>query len=719
MILNRSRFLHIVPLDADRRLAVHAISHLRLTIDAEIDGILDYFSRPRRMPDEMAPLVEQLGLPLDTVLNTVAALMDRGLITDRSPEEELQDIADALSPTHGRDPDALLEQFRRARQEGAHPSWATGEALGVDALKGEGRRLDLLLFGECDIQMETDFLRREGARRGLDLRIATGFADDVSLAAERSHDAIIIGALRARRTVVMGTAEEIGGDPSWLYVMEARNLLEQLRAVTSKPILLDGLAEPTVEPLGMADRGVLSHRNRFRRTNLALAELVEGFDDVHLIDTAAALGARGLERFVDDGLMSFTHFGSPGWLLQRPDSEREAVFNVFPDLSPLADTLDGDPYGREAVMARAHVDRLITLTGHDRKKCVIVDLDGTLWPGVIAETGAPFAWTPEISGQYSFAGFWFGIHEALKTLKSRGVVLACVSKNDEHVVRELWTYPDHYPKDRLLTLDDFVTTRINWGDKAANISSIAEELGFKTDAFLFIDDNPVERERVRERLPEVETWGENLFEVRRRLLSDPRLQLPRITAEASGRTDLVKAQLKRTEARATFVNETDFLSALGVETEIERVSDGPKMERIAELFQRTTQFNTTGVKPSVGDLVRLAAEGGGIYAASVRDRFGDHGLSGAAIVSSDGEILGFAMSCRVIGLKVEPTLIDRIAEDFRQRVPELRARIIPTDRNAPARNLYRDTGFDAQADGWWSRPLSVAAEGLAHAAAVG
>ena len=719
MILNRSRFLHIVPLDSDRRLAVHAISHLRLTIDAEIDGILDYFSRPRQMPEDMAPLVESLGLPLDTVLNTVAALMDRGLITDRSPEEELQDIADALSPTHGRDPDALLEQFRRVRQEGAHPSWATGEALGVAALKGDGRRLDLLLFGECDIQMETDFLRREGARRGLDLRIATGFADDVSLAAERAHDAIIIGALRARRTVVMGTAEEIGGDPSWLYVMEARNLIEQLRAVTSKPILLDGLAEPTVEPLGMADRGVLSHRNRFRRTNLALAELVEGFDDVHLIDTAAALGAQGLNNFVDDGLMSFTHFGSPGWLLQRPDSEREAVFNVFPDLAPLADALDGDPYGREAVMARTHVDRLITLTGHDRKKCVIVDLDGTLWPGVIAETGAPFAWTPEISGQYSFAGFWFGIHEALKTLKSRGVVLACVSKNDEHVVRELWTYPDHYPKDRLLTLDDFVTTRINWGDKAANIASIAEELGFKTDAFLFIDDNPVERERVRERLPEVETWGENLFEVRRRLLSDPRLQLPRITAEAAGRTDLVKAQLKRTEARATFVNETDFLSALGVETNVERVSDGPKMERIAELFQRTTQFNTTGVKPSFGDLVRLASEGGGVYAASVRDRFGDHGLSGAAIVSADGVIVGFAMSCRVIGLKVEPTLMDQIAEDFREKVSELRAQIIPTDRNAPARNLYRDTGFEALEDGWWSRSLSFAAGGLAHVAAVG
>ena len=117
--------------------------------------------------------------------------------------------------------------------------------------------------------------------------------------------------------------------------------------------------------------------------------------------------------------------------------------------------------------------------------------------------------------------------------------------------------------------------------------------------------------------------------------------------------------------------------------------------------------------------MRLASEGGGVYAASVRDRFGDHGLSGAAIVSAEGVILGFAMSCRVIGLKVEPTLMDQIAEDFREKVSELRAQIIPTDRNAPARNLYRDTGFEALEDGWWSRSLSFAAGGLAHVAAVG
>ncbi len=706
MILSRSRFVHLLPLGESRFLAIHAVSHLRLTIDGDIARILDYFGRPRTMPEDMAPLVEALGYPQDLVLNTVANLMDRGLITERSPEEELSDIATELSATHGRDPDDLLQRYRRSRSEGALPAWAAGEALGVSALKGGAQRLDILLLGECDIQMEADFLRKEGERRGLDLRIAAGFVDDVSLAAERPHDAIIIGALRARRAVILGTPEETGGDPSWMYVMEARNVLAALRGVTDRPILLDNLPEPTVQPLGMADRGPHSHRNRFRRTNLALAELAEGFEDVHVVDTAATLNAAGSERFVDDGLVGFTHFGSPGWMLQRPEAERAAVFGQFPDLTQLAAPLNDDPYGREALMARAHVDALFTLTGRDRKKCVILDLDGTLWPGVIAETGAPFAWAPEISGQYSYIGLWFGLHEALKTLKSRGVVLACVSKNDDAVVRNLWTYPDHYPKDRLLTLDDFVTTRINWGDKSENITSIAEELGFKLDAFLFIDDNPVERERVRERLPAVEVWGENLFELRRRLLTDPRLQLPRVTAEAAGRTDLVKAQLRRTEARATYVDEGDFLKALNVQSRIERLTDPARLERVVELFQRTTQFNTTGRTYSVGELSRLDPSRGGVFALHVSDRYGDHGLSGAAVLE-EGVITGFAMSCRVIGLKVERDLLAAVAAQAATTGAVLRGQILPTDRNTPVRNLFREAGFEAEDDGWWRLRLDT------------
>jgi FkbH-like protein len=458
--------------------------------------------------------------------------------------------------------------------------------------------------------------------------------------------------------------------------------------------------------MGLAERGIGGHRTRFRLTNVALAELANSLPGVYVVDVAAALAAVGSERMLDDGQVGFTHFGSPGWMLQRPESEKAAVHGIFPDTAPLAHMLDGDPYGREALMAARHIDALVTVTGSGRKKCVILDLDGTLWPGVLAETGSPFAWTPEISGAFSFIGLYFGLHEALLALRRRGVVLACVSKNDEATVRELWKYPDHYPVQRLLTPDDFVTWRINWNDKVGNIREIAAELGFALDAFLFIDDNPVERDRVRQRLPEVEVWGEDPFGLRRRLLSDPRLQLPVITEEAAARSTLVKAQIERQHLRAETLDDARYIESLNIQCRIECLTPtSARLERVEELFQRTTQFNTTGRRFSATELAALAANPEPcVFALDVSDRFGHHGLVGAAVVAG-GEIQGLVISCRVLGMGIEHTFLRHVLDAMRSMTkgmsPSLRGQIIPTARNIPVRNLYRDNGFNEGEGGVW------------------
>jgi len=475
-----------------------------------------------------------------------------------------------------------------------------------------------------------------------------------------------------------------------------------LREMTSAPILIDNLPEPTVQPMGLAERGIKGHRTRFRLTNVALAELASALPGVYVVDVAAALAVLGSERMLDDGQVGFTHFGSPGWLLQRPESEKAAVHGIFPDLAPLAQMLGGDPYGREAAMADKHIDALVTVAGIGRKKCVILDLDGTLWPGVLAETGSPFAWTPEISGAFSYIGLYFGLHEALLSLKKRGIVLACVSKNDEASVRELWKYPDHYPAQRLLTPDDFVTWRVNWDDKVGNIRSIAEQLGFALDSFLFIDDNPVERDRVRARLPEVEVWGEDLFGLRRRLLNDPRLQLPVITAEAAARSTLVKAQIERQQLRAETTDEARYLESLQIQCRMECLTAAsPRLQRVEELFQRTTQFNTTGRKFSASELAALAEHPHArLFALDVSDRFGHHGLVGAAIIA-DAEILGLVISCRALGMGVEHTFLRHILDTVRGDAVTICGRIMATPRNIPVRNLYRDNGFSESAAGLW------------------
>jgi len=697
MLIRRSTYVHLTPLGEDRVLIVHAISHLRLVVDAEVAGIVAWFETPREMPGDLAALRETLTIDADTLAGCLASLMERGVLTADDAQAEAAAVAQRLAELHGRDPGEALDRLRLQAGEGANPYWSVTAALGAHDLGGaRTHRWEVLLFGDCDLQMEADFLRREAAGRDVDLRVAASFPDDLRLAAEKPHQAILIGALRSRHLVAKGSAADHGGDPAAVYIAEACHVIEGLRAHSDAPILIDGLPEPTVQPLGLADRGPHAHRNRFRAVNAGLEALAAQFSGVYVVDMAAALAAEGLERMLDDGLVGFTHFGSPGWMLQRPASELAAVHDSFPDTAPLAAAVGPDLYRREAVAARAHMDLLAVVMGLGRKKCVIVDLDGTLWPGVLAETGAPFAWTPEVSGHNSYIGLYFGLHEALKALKARGILLACVSKNDEALVRELWTYPEHYPHDRLLTPDDFVTWRVNWEDKPSNIASIAEELGFALDAFVFVDDHPVERERVRQELPAVDVLGEDPFALRRILLTDPRFQALALTEEAAARTDLVKAQLGRERQRA--VSGEDFLASLEVVTTCSRPTDAATLARVAELFQRTTQFNTTGKTFSEAELARHA-EAGQVFTAHCRDRFGDYGLVAAAVVDG-AEICAFAMSCRVIGLKVEHQVLGFILDALADGHAEVLAEIVETARNGPVRHLYADNGFTLEGGAW-------------------
>jgi FkbH-like protein len=693
MSLRLSRFVHRLPLDDGRVLVVHAVSHLRLVIDREFAQVLDCFTAPQDL--------ETAGAAAEAL----AALVERGVLTDKSPEVELSDMAAELAVFHDRDPQEMVRRFRREAREGGEPYWAAGQALGLDDFAGHKARLDVLLFGDCDIQMESDFLRREAARRGIDLRVAATFPDDLRFAGERRHDVILIGALRARRLIAGALAADAQEPPFSAFINQARDMVEGLRTQTSAPILIDNLPEPTVQPLGFADRGLYGHRNRFRLANVSLAAMAEEYADVHVVDVAATLAAVGSERLLDDAHVDFTHFGSPGWLLQRPPGEMAAVHGLFPDLAPLAGAVGSDPYGREAVMAKAHVDALMVVTGLQRKKCVIVDLDGLLWPGVLAETGAPFAWDPDVSGPFSYVGLYFGLHEALLSLKRRGVLLACVSKNDEATVRALWTYADHYPRERLLTPADFVTWRVNWNDKVENILSIAAELGFALGDFLFLDDTPIERDRVRQRLPEVEVWGEDPFALRRRLLSDPRLQPARLTAESAARTQATQAQIARQHAHAASLDEAGFIASLNVQVRVERPAPGADLERVAELFRRTTQFNTTGARFAVAELEQLLSRpDADLFSLQVSDRFGDHGLAGAAVIC-EGEIVGLALSCRVLGLGVEHRFLQSIISALQGDHAMLTARIIETSRNIPVRHLYRDNGFVLGEDQIWRRAL--------------
>ena len=174
--------------------------------------------------------------------------------------------------------------------------------------------------------------------------------------------------------------------------------------------------------------------------------------------------------------------------------------------------------------------------------------------------------------------------------------------------------------------------------------------------------------------------------------------MPTITGESAKRTELVRAQLSRQDARAQSVSESDFIASLEIETRVAPLSSNDDLARVAELFARTTQFNTTGIKFSAGELAALLRDPANrLFVAHVKDRFSDHGLVGAA-VTKGGEIAGLVLSCRVLGMGVEHQFLQHITRALAPAA--LSARIIETPRNLPVRNLYRDNGFVLDGDVW-------------------
>lgn len=317
MRLRKSGFVHQIHVGRDSVLLVHAISQLRLKVDDELGKLMTYFAQWREFPAAFAEIAKFMPHDVQVLAGSIDALRQRGLLTDKDSDAELAEVVQKLSPTLGRDPTELLDRYRRELKEGTRDYWTVKASQGVQDVGSAKPRIDLILFGDCDVHMEADFLRREADKRGYDLRVAATSPDDYAFAAEHKHDAVLVGALYARHFI---TREPMpGGDPHEIYIAQAKNTLSKLREKTSAPILIDNLPVPTVQPLGIAERGRHGHRTRFRMANLALVDLAERLPDIYVVDIAATLAAEGSIPLLDDWQVGFTHLGSPGWMLQRPE----------------------------------------------------------------------------------------------------------------------------------------------------------------------------------------------------------------------------------------------------------------------------------------------------------------------------------------------------------------------------------------------------------------
>lgn len=339
-----------------------------------------------------------------------------------------------------------------------------------------------------------------------------------------------------------------------------------------------------------------------------------------------------------------------------------------------------------------------TISQSDQVKLVIVDLDDTLWRGVIAEEG--------LGNPMLTEGWPIAFVEALTYLKKRGVLLAIASKNDETRIRELWSWI----YGSRLELSDFASVKINWQPKTENIEAILKETNLLPRSAVFIDDNPVERANVAAAFPDMRVLGAEPYQFRRILLWAPETQVAYVTDESARRTEMIHAQVERENTRSR-LSRDDFLETLGVSVRLYCVVgiQDVRFARAFELINKSNQFNTTGRRWTQDECAAALAEGTGFWAFEVSDRFTSYGIVGVAIVRA-GCFEQFVMSCRVVGLGVEIAAIGAITETIAGPVT---ACFLKTDANHLCRDLFARCGFVAEGDAW-SLPQGAAVPRLVH-----
>jgi FkbH-like protein len=327
------------------------------------------------------------------------------------------------------------------------------------------------------------------------------------------------------------------------------------------------------------------------------------------------------------------------------------------------------------------------------RKVLCTDLDNTLWGGVLGEEG------PEgIATGTPFPGnCYLEYQRHLKQLSSRGILLAIVSKNNDADVREAFQIR---AADLGLTLDDFVATKISWNEKADSIRELAEELSLGLDSFVFVDDNPVECEAIRQQLPEVAIIAapiEEPWKLVDLLSAQPFFDAAVVTDDDVNRLNEYKAQAQRAELAGSVGNRDEFLASLEIVCTFLSALDAP-LARSVQLLAKTNQFNLTTRRHSAAEVEAFASyPGGQAIAIRVRDRFGDAGIVGLALARTEGDtcsIDSLLLSCRVIGRGIETALLAHLGENaIRAGAKRLVGEFIPTKKNAPCADFYVDHGF--------------------------
>lgn len=334
----------------------------------------------------------------------------------------------------------------------------------------------------------------------------------------------------------------------------------------------------------------------------------------------------------------------------------------------------------------------------ESRKLVVVDLDDTLWGGIVGDAG----WQNlKLGGHDPLGEAYVDFQTALKSLTNRGILLGIVSKNTESVALEAI---ENHPA-MVLKRDDFAHVKINWDDKAKNVAELAADLNLGLQSVVFIDDNPVERARVRDALPEVlvPEWPQDKTLYKSALLALNCFNQPVLTSEDARRGQMYRDEERREQLKTEVGSIDDWLKSLGMEVTVEPLQPA-NLARAAQLLNKTNQMNLSTRRMTEAELQQWAAQPGHqLWTVNVSDKFGDSGLTGIISVSEHASVIhieDFILSCRVMGRKVEEAMV-HVATQFAtsRGASRIEARYLKTAKNQPCYDFWKKSGFQSESEG--------------------
>ena len=532
----------------------------------------------------------------------------------------------------------------------------------------------LALVGDTATQFLATALRGEALNRGYDLNLFEAEYNQV----ERQFldPSSELYAFDAEYIVLFQSTHKLGEYHSMLTEVEQRQLaskrLDFVASICQNPQLVGKklicMNYPEIEDAvygSYANKVDSSFTFQVRKLNVGLMQLAQEYPNLFICDIAAVQNKIGRDRMFASNVYVST----------------EMVLSV-----------DALPY-----VASRTMDIVSALRGQF-KKCLILDLDNTVWGGVIGDDG--------LEGIQ--LGHGLGIGKAftefqmwVKKLKQRGIIICVASKNNEETAKE----PFEKHPDMVLKLDDIAVFMANWETKVDNIRAIQQILNIGFDSMVFLDDNPFERNMVRDNIqgitvPELPEdpgeyleflYGENLFE----------------TVSYSGtdkdRTKQYQVEAQRVSLQKTFANEADFLKSLNMVSEVSGFTKF-NTPRVAQLSQRSNQFNLRTVRYTEGDVEAMAVDPKVIdLSFTLEDKFGDNGLIAVVIMKEkDAETLfvdTWFMSCRVLKRGMENFTLNTMVgcakeKGYRRIIGEY----LPTPKNKMVEDHYLHLGFTPVAD---------------------